>query len=161
MAFEIKRYTSNGWQKIVLNQTSISGLTEALSNKANLSDIPTKTSQLTNNSGYINNIIAVAGSDINSVGTPSVDVLNNNKLVFHQLKGEPGKKGEPGRNGEDGIPGPDGITPHIDSASGNWFIEEHDTEVPATGPQGPRGDNNVHMQYNSKTKTLTINYYGE
>lgn len=59
------------------------------------------------------------------------------------VPGERGPKGEdgaPGENGKDGANGKDGITPHIDEASGNWFIGEQDTGVKAQGPQGPKGD---------------------
>ena len=48
--------------------------------------------------GYIKNVSAAAGSDINTVGTPSVTVTNNgttSTLTFHKLKGA---KGDPGVN---------------------------------------------------------------
>lgn len=41
-----------------------------------------------------------------------------------------------GKSGKDGR---DGITPHI-GANGNWFLENYDTGVPATGPTGPQGE---------------------
>lgn len=41
--------------------------------------------------------------------------------------------------GGSGTAGKDGITPHI-GVNGNWYLAETDTGVPATGPQGPAGD---------------------
>ena len=107
-------------------------------------DIPTKTSELTNDSGYITNITssdittalgytptksikAVAGPNINSVGTPQVsassDSNNNVTLTFNYLKGATGStgpQGPQGLKGDTGDVGPKG--PKGD-----------------TGPQGPQG----------------------
>lgn len=47
-----------------------------------------------------------------------------------------------GRDGADGQPGKDGqngITPHIDTATGNWFVGSTDTGIKAQGPQGVAG----------------------
>lgn len=41
--------------------------------------------------------------------------------------------------GPTGPKGDDGVTPHI-GANGNWWIGETDTGTPATGPEGPQGD---------------------
>ncbi len=41
--------------------------------------------------------------------------------------------------------GANGITPHI-GTNGNWWIGEEDTNVPATGPQGPAGANGIDGQ---------------
>ena len=38
-----------------------------------------------------------------------------------------------------GNDGDDGLTPYV-GTNGNWFIGKTDTGVPATGPQGPKGD---------------------
>lgn len=55
-------------------------------------------------------ITAAAGSDIGTVGTPSVTVStqgSSTTLTFHQLKGE---KGDPGNNGTNGTNGTNGAT---------------------------------------------------
>lgn len=44
-----------------------------------------------------------------------------------------------GSQGKTGEPGVDGITPHIDSATGNWFIGDANTGINAQGPEGPPG----------------------
>ena len=53
--------------------------------------------------------------------------------------GQPGPKGEAGPAGTPGEKGKDGVTPHIDTATGNWFIGETDTQVKAQGPKGDVG----------------------
>lgn len=67
------------------------------------------------------------------------------------IKGEKGEDGVTPHVGDDGYwwigskrtdvkaqgeKGEDGVSPHIDEESGNWFIGEEDTHIPATGPQG-------------------------
>ena len=50
---------------------------------------------------------------------------------------------KPGPQGPQGLPGKDGqngITPHIDTATGNWFVGSTDTGIKAQGPQGIQGD---------------------
>lgn len=52
--------------------------------------------------GYIKKVIAAAGSDINTVGTPSVTVTNSgttSTLTFHKLKGATGSQGPKGNDG--------------------------------------------------------------
>lgn len=64
------------------------------------------------------------------------------------IPGPQGEPGVPGTNGKDGIDGKDGqpgkdgqngITPHIDTATGNWFIGTTNTGVKAQGPAGQNG----------------------
>jgi hypothetical protein len=45
------------------------------------------------------------------------------------LKGADGQPGAAGQDGAPGQDGNDGITPHIDQATGNWFIGETNTGV--------------------------------
>ena len=77
----------------------------------------------------ISNITAVAGTNINSVGTPAVSVKNENgtsTLTFNFLKGEQGVQGIQGPQGIQGETGPQGsIGPKGDKGD--------------TGPQGPQG----------------------
>lgn len=72
-------------------------------------------------------ITAAAGSDIGTVGTPSVTVSTQNDcttLTFHQLKGAKGDKGDKGDTGATGPQGPagsngtNGTTPTIKAAAG-------------------------------------------
>lgn len=64
-------------------------------------------------------ITAAAGSDIGTVGTPSVTVSTQNgrtTLTFHQLKGAKGDKGDKGDTGATGPQGPAGAGATVDSA---------------------------------------------
>lgn len=57
-------------------------------------------------------------------------------------KGDKGDTGPVGQQGPQGLPGKDGqngITPHIDTATGNWFVGSTDTGIKAQGPQGIQG----------------------
>ncbi len=64
-------------------------------------------------------ITAAAGSDIGTVGTPSVTVStqgSSTTLTFHQLKGAKGDKGDKGDTGATGPQGPAGAGATVDSA---------------------------------------------
>ncbi len=77
--------------------------------------------------GVTPTIKAANGTDISSVGTPSVTantVGTTTTFTFHNLKGE---KGEPGTNGTDGTNG----TPGAQGPKG---------ETGARGPAGPQGE---------------------
>ena len=52
--------------------------------------------------------------------------------------GPQGPQGDPGPEGPQGQPGADGYTPFIGS-NGNWWVDDYDTGVDASGPQGARG----------------------
>ena len=93
---------------------------------------------LTNKPTYIKNVTAAAGSDINTVGTPSVTVTNSgttSTLTFHQLKGATGATGPKGDTGETGATGPKGDT----------------------GPQGPRGETGAAAGFGTPTATVDAN----
>ena len=74
-----------------------------------------------------------AGSNINSVGTPSVS-YSNGTFTFNYLKGERGPKGDKGDTGATG----------------------------ATGPQGPKGDTGAKGEagcsFSLRGTTLTITW---
>ena len=98
--------------------------------------------------GYIKNVTAAAGSDINTVGTPSVTVSNSgttSTLTFHQLKGATGATGPKGDTGEIGATGPKGDTgpqgPKGETGP-QGFPGEKGPQGPKgdVGPQGPKGD---------------------
>lgn len=77
---------------------------------------------------WVKTIQCASGSDINTVGTPSVTASTNNSnttLTFHQLKGAKGDKGDKGDTGD-------------------------------TGPQGPAGQNGTNGT-NGSTPTVTAN----
>ena len=118
---------------------------------AKKSEIPTKTSDLTNDSDFITNItssdvttalgytptksiIAVAGPNINSVGTPQVlassDSSNNVTLIFNYLKGATGPQGPQGTQGEKGPIGP----------QGPQGLKGETGDIGPQGPKGPKGD---------------------
>ncbi|HZK01061.1 MAG TPA: hypothetical protein VFC79_13670, partial [Tissierellaceae bacterium] len=124
---------------------------------AKKSDIPTKTSELTNDSGFITNITSidittalgytptksikvVAGSNINSVGTPQVsassDSSNNVTLTFNYLKGATGPQGPQGLKGEQGPQGEQGI-------QGIQGIQGPKGETGEQGPIGPQGKQGI------------------
>jgi hypothetical protein len=67
--------------------------------------------------------IVVPGSSVNN--SSSIPPIN-------------GVDGMDGRDGTDGEDGTDGSTPYI-GANGNWFIDDIDTGIPATGPAGEDG----------------------
>lgn len=76
----------------------------------------------------------------------SVEIGNGINVVSQGVSGPQGTKGEKGdrgERGEQGVPGEngkDGISPHIDPASGNWFVGDKDTGVKAQGEKGDRGE---------------------
>ena len=88
--------------------------------------------------GYIKKVTAAAGSDINTVGTPSVTVTNSgttSTLTFHQLKGATGSQGPKGDKGDTGETGATGAT----GPKGD------------TGPQGPKGNDGTSVSVSSIT----------
>ena len=66
------------------------------------------------------------------------DVATQEDLKNIELKSGP--------QGPQGLPGKDGVTPHIDSATGDWFIGNQDTGTQAQGPAGKNGRDGVDGQ---------------
>ena len=99
------------------------------------------------NWGYIKNVSAIAGDDINTVGTPSVTVTNSgttSTLTFHKLKGATGAKGDKGDQGPKGTT----FIPSVSSAGVISWTNDGGLTNPTninikgpTGPQGPQGAN--------------------
>lgn len=111
--------------------------------KNNSDQLPTSAAVRTfvTNQGYIKNVTAAAGSDINTVGTPSVTVTNSgtaSTLTFHQLKGATGSQGPKGDKGDKGDTGATGAT----GATG---------PKGDTGPQGPKGNDGTSVSVSSIT----------
>lgn len=119
--------------------------------KADITDFPTvitggsQTSTSTADGG--NNVYTFTTSDGK---TSTFTVKNGTKgskgdkgdQGLQGLQGVPGEKGEKGDQGLQGTAGKNGAngtTPHIDEATGNWFIGTTDTKVHAQGPQGVQG----------------------
>lgn len=74
----------------------------------------------------IGNVTAVAGANINSVGTPSVSVKNENgtsTLTFNYLKGAKGDKGDRGERGEAGI---NATTTNVATQTANGLMSKED-----------------------------------
>lgn len=77
---------------------------------------------------------AVAGSNINSVGTPSVTVSTSNGVstfTFNYLKGSTGATGDPGDDGTDGAAWYSGTTAPSTSTGviGDWYINTNTYDI--------------------------------
>lgn len=105
-------------------------------NLATIDDIPTKTSQLTNDSDFVNSTFvtnkiaeaSLSGGEVDLSGYVTRETGNANQITFADgqtfqaklesgtlkgeqgLKGEKGEKGDPGEQGPQGIQGPKGDT---------------------------------------------------
>lgn len=82
----------------MLGDAAAWGVTETVTNATNVLPSSVAVKNFVEGQGYIKNVSAAAGSDINTVGTPSVTVTNSgttSTLTFHKLKGA---KGDPGVN---------------------------------------------------------------
>ena len=139
--------------------------TKVLTAHQSLADYATKSWVTDQN--YIKNVTAAAGSDINTVGTPSVTVSNSgttSTLTFHKLKGATGATGPKGDTGPQGPKGETGAaagfgtptatvdanvgTPSVTiTASGantakvfNFAFKNLKGQKGDTGPRGPQGE---------------------
>ena len=131
---------------------SVSGLVKEteLADYAKKSDLPTmpdlsgyatvsslidyaKKSDLPDFSKYaLKNELPITMAWQNITGKP--DLATQDDLKNIELKSGPqGPQGLPGKDGQNGI------TPHIDTATGNWFVGSIDTGIKAQGPQGSPG----------------------
>lgn len=95
-------------------------------------------------------------------GKPDLATQDDLKKI-ELTPGPSGKDGSPGRDGKPGSNGSDGVSPHIDSATGHWFVGSTDTGVSARGPQGQQGspgkDGQTPDVSKLATKTDLTNYY--
>lgn len=68
-----------------------------------------------------------------------------------------GRKGDKGDSikGDKGNPGDDGVTPHIDKATGDWFVGSLDTMVKAQGPAGEVPDMSQFVKVDALNQQLT------
>ncbi|MBU9695488.1 hypothetical protein KSL82_06210 [Limosilactobacillus portuensis] len=69
-----------------------------------------------------------------------------------------GPKGDKGDSikGDKGDPGDDGVTPHIDKATGDWFVGSLDTMVKAQGPAGEVPDMSQFVKVDALNDQLTV-----
>lgn len=116
-------------------------VTETVTNATNVLPSSVAVKNFVEGQGYIKNVAAAAGDDINTVGTPSVTVTNSgttSTLTFHKLKGATGATGPKGDKGDTGATGATGATgPKGDTGS--------------QGPQGPKGNDGTSVSISSIT----------
>lgn len=86
--------------------------------------------------------------------TPTADDPNTYQIDLGLPAGPKGDKGD-SVQGPQGVPGEDGTTPHIDKATGDWFVGSLDTQVKAQGPEAPMPDMSKYVTVDSLNQQLT------
>ena len=86
--------------------------------------------------------------------TPTADDPNTYQIDLGLPTGAKGDKGD-SVQGPQGVPGEDGTTPHIDKATGDWFVGSLDTQVKAQGPEAPMPDMSKYVTVDSLNQQLT------
>lgn len=86
--------------------------------------------------------------------TPTADDPNTYQIDLGLPAGAKGDKGD-SVQGPQGVPGEDGTTPHIDKATGDWFVGSLDTQVKAQGPEAPMPDMSKYVTVDSLNQQLT------
>ena len=86
--------------------------------------------------------------------TPTADDPNTYQIDLGLPTGAKGDKGD-SVQGPQGAPGEDGVTPHIDKATGDWFVGSLDTMVKAQGPEAPMPDMSKYVTVDSLNQQLT------
>lgn len=85
--------------------------------------------------------------------TPTADDPNTYQIDLGLPAGPKGDKGD-SVQGPQGTPGEDGTTPHIDTATGDWFVGSLDTQVKAQGPEPPLPDTSKYVTVDSLNQQL-------
>ena len=86
--------------------------------------------------------------------TPTADDPNTYQIDLGLPAGAKGDKGD-SVQGPQGVPGEDGVTPHIDKATGDWFVGSLDTMVKAQGPAGEVPDMSQFVKVDALNQQLT------
>lgn len=86
--------------------------------------------------------------------TPLPNDPNTYRIDLGLPSGPKGDKGDSVK-GEKGDPGEDGVTPHIDKATGDWFVGSLDTMVKAQGPTGEVPDMSQFVKVDALNQQLT------
>lgn len=86
--------------------------------------------------------------------TPLPNDPNTYRIDLGLPSGPKGDKGDSVK-GEKGDPGEDGVTPHIDKATGDWFVGSLDTMVKAQGPSGEVPDMSQFVKVDALNQQLT------
>lgn len=86
--------------------------------------------------------------------TPLSTDPNTYRIDLDLPAGPKGDKGD-SINGDKGDPGDDGVTPHIDKATGDWFVGSLDTMVKAQGPAGEVPDMSQFVKVDALNDQLT------
>lgn len=86
--------------------------------------------------------------------TPTADDPNTYQIDLGLPTGAKGDKGD-SVQGPQGAPGEDGVTPHIDKATGDWFVGSLDTMVKAQGPAGEVPDMSQFVKVDALNQQLT------
>lgn len=86
--------------------------------------------------------------------TPLPNDPNTYRIDLGLPAGPKGDKGD-SIKGEKGDPGEDGVTPHIDKATGDWFVGSLDTMVKAQGPAGDVPDMSQFVKVDALNQQLT------
>ena len=86
--------------------------------------------------------------------TPLPNDSNTYRIDLGLPSGPKGDKGD-SIKGDKGDPGEDGVTPHIDKATGDWFVGSLDTMVKAQGPAGEAPDMSQFVKVDALNQQLT------
>ncbi len=86
--------------------------------------------------------------------TPLPNDPNSYRIDLGLPSGPKGDKGD-SIKGNKGDPGNDGVTPHIDQATGDWFVGSLDTMVKAQGPDGKVPDMSQFVKVSALNDQLT------
>lgn len=86
--------------------------------------------------------------------TPLPNDPNSYRIDLGLPSGPKGDKGD-SIKGEKGDPGEDGVTPHLDKATGDWFVGSLDTMVKAQGPAGEVPDMSQFVKVSALNNQLT------
>lgn len=86
--------------------------------------------------------------------TPLPNDPNTYRIDLGLPAGPKGDKGD-SIKGEKGDPGEDGVTPHIDKATGDWFVGSLDMMVKAQGPAGDVPDMSQFVKVDALNQQLT------